>query len=123
MEIVGLKQKVDNDINKLIAKFVGIKPRKITEEMKYFINDYHRLIWGYKYDDDEVIKHYNYFNDKSILFYTHVLWNKVVRPNCGRCHKYKRDDNCILYCKRCDIIEFKEYQERCKNSGFGDGCD
>ena len=33
MEIVGLKNFVQDDINKLIAKFVGVKPRKITEEI------------------------------------------------------------------------------------------
>ena len=34
MEIIGLKQKVDDDINKLIAKFVGMKTHPITFTIK-----------------------------------------------------------------------------------------
>jgi hypothetical protein len=37
MEIVGLKQKVDNDINKLIAKFVGVKPHPFAKHIKQVI--------------------------------------------------------------------------------------
>ena len=40
MEIVGLKQKVDNDINKLIIKFVGMKTHPIAHTIKEsFQND------------------------------------------------------------------------------------
>ena len=34
MEIVGLKQKVDDYVNKLIAKFVGLKPHPIASTIK-----------------------------------------------------------------------------------------
>ena len=34
MEIVALKQKVDNDVNKLIAQFVGIKTHPIAFTIK-----------------------------------------------------------------------------------------
>ena len=40
MEIVGLKQKVDNDINNLILKFVGVEPRRFVKEMHLHIDDY-----------------------------------------------------------------------------------
>ena len=34
MEIVGLKQKVPDNINSLISKFVGVKPHPIAEMFK-----------------------------------------------------------------------------------------
>ena len=38
MEIVGLKQKVDNDVNKLICKFVGVKPHPLAKHIKQVID-------------------------------------------------------------------------------------
>ena len=38
MEIVALKHCVQDDVNKLIFKFLGIPKRKTAEELKTFIN-------------------------------------------------------------------------------------
>ena len=40
MEIVGLKQKVDDDINKLIAKFVGFPSRPTAKIINERIQEY-----------------------------------------------------------------------------------
>ena len=40
MEAVGLKHFVQDDINELITKFVGTKPRKFIEELKFHIHHY-----------------------------------------------------------------------------------
>ena len=37
MEIVGLKHKVDDDINKLIAKFVGLPVNPVADMIKHKI--------------------------------------------------------------------------------------
>ena len=62
MEIVGLKNCVQDDINKLIAKFVGVKPRIFLKELKFHIHHYQSHIHhhqsflrdlGAEYSDDE----------------------------------------------------------------------
>ena len=40
MEIVGLKKFVQDDINKLITKFVGVKPHPLTIELRYLISKF-----------------------------------------------------------------------------------
>ena len=45
MEIVGLKNFVQDDVNKLIAKFVGVKPPKFIEELKFYIRNYDDHLW------------------------------------------------------------------------------
>ena len=116
MEIVGLKHKVDDDINKLIAKFVGVKHREFIEQLEYLMTDYLRELYrSFKIDEDFVIEHHDEIG--YLLFHKRVLGNK----NCVRCFKNKRKR--FSYCEKCDILEFKEYQERCKSYGFGDGCD
>ena len=98
MEIVGLKQKVDDNINKLIAKFVGIKPRKFIEEIDYLIKDYQFVLWEFKVDKDYVIEHYNDIG--YMLFYKHV---SSYFKNCRRCHKMKRErGNNGVYCRKCE---------------------
>ena len=116
MEITGLKQKVDDDINKLIAKFVGVKHREFIEQLEYLMTDYLRELYrSFKIDEDYVIEHH--YEIGYLLFHKRVLGNK----NCVRCFKNKRKR--FSYCEKCDILEFNEYQERCKSYGFGDGCD
>ena len=62
MEIVGLKIFVQDDVNKLIAKFVGVKPPKFIEELKFYIRNYDDHLWeqrqllmdlGMEDDEDE----------------------------------------------------------------------
>jgi hypothetical protein len=72
MEIVGLKQKVDDDVNKLIFKFVGVKPQPLAELLKSVIREY-VLIFG---DEDE-------FDSSYFL---------VCRRRCHRCDEQLKDD-------------------------------
>jgi hypothetical protein len=47
-----------------------------------------------------------------------------IHRNCIRCFKLKRNRKYSeLYCRKCEDINWKEYIERCKSYGFGDGCD
>ena len=64
MEIVGLKQKVQDDINKLICKFVGVKPPKFMKELKFYIRNYDDHLWeqrqllmdlGMEGEEDDII--------------------------------------------------------------------
>ena len=99
MEIVGLKQKVNDDINKLIAKFVGVKPRKCCEETDFLKRAYQGCyLWSHKIDEDYTMKyneHYKQFHEQTLTRYV----------NCQRCHKNKRKRN--LYCYVCDRLEFQ----------------
>jgi hypothetical protein len=123
MEIVGLKQKVDNDINKLIAKFVGIQRRKFIKELTVLRRKYLFFLINEDFNEDEAIEYYyNHYNSNVMLFYTYTLRHEKM-CNCARCYKFKRSKDSILYCKKCDRIEFQEYQERCIKNGWGDGCD
>ena len=115
MEIVGLKQKVDDNINKLIAKFVGITPRKFVDTLNFIKLSYLKFLYReYKVDEDYVMKYDTHYQQ----FYEHYL---RLNANCYRCHKNKRQG--ALYCYACDRIQFQEYQERCIRNGWGDGCD
>jgi len=120
MEIVGLKQKVDTDINKLIAKFVGVKVRKFIEEIDNIMLDYLKYLYGFKVDEDYIIEHFDeqWYIRKNMLFRTRVL---LSCKNCVRCRKNKRKMN--LHCYTCDRVEFQEFEERCIKNGWGDGCD
>ena len=42
MEIVGLENFVQDDVNKIIAKFVGFKPHPVTKDLKRYITRYER---------------------------------------------------------------------------------
>ena len=44
MEITGLKQKVDDDINKLIAKFVGYPVHPTAKMIKPYINAHRKFL-------------------------------------------------------------------------------
>jgi hypothetical protein len=41
MEIVGLKNFVQDDVNKLIVKFVGVKPHPLAKLLKPLIEEYY----------------------------------------------------------------------------------
>ena len=85
MEIVGLKHKVDDDINKLIAKFVGVKHREFIEQLEYPMTGYLRELYrSFKIDEDFVIEHHDEIG--YLLFHKQVLGNK----DCVRCFKNKR---------------------------------
>ena len=123
MEIVGLKQKVDDDINKRIAKFVGITPRKFIKELNVLTRLYQFFLLSEDFNEDEAIEYYyNHNNSTILLFYSYTFQLKKMR-NCAKCYKFKRSKDSILYCKKCDRLEFQEFQERCIKNGFGDGCD
>ena len=40
MEIIGLKKCVPDDVNKIICKFVGVKPPKFMKELKFYIRQH-----------------------------------------------------------------------------------
>jgi hypothetical protein len=115
MEIVALKHVVNDDVNQLIAKFVGIKPHKFTEEIKKLMETYQKFLYGYKVDEDYVIEHSKHIG--HLLFHKRELRGK----NCVRCFKKKVQLNSMCY--KCDRIVFDEIHDRRKNYAFGDGCD
>ena len=64
MEIVGLTNFVQDDINKLIAKFVGVKPPKFMKELEFYISRYDDHLWeqrqllkdlGWESEEDDII--------------------------------------------------------------------
>lgn len=90
MEIVGLKQKVDNDVNKLIAKFVGF-PASATANI---INE---CIREYREDG----------NDWDFL--KHAYINYMIWEYCSDCH-HKMEYRSIMsnggHCPHCDIHRY-----------------
>ena len=114
MEIVGLKQKVDDDINKLISKFVGLPvhphARIMTSLIKNFQNQ-NKMYFRICSMDDYIECRTNRFT-RCLKRDSLVLWN------CSRCGKKKCKEG---YCRKCDAIQFQEFQERCRKYGFGDG--
>ena len=117
IQILGLKHAVPDNVNNLIFKFVGIKPRKFIEELDFLMLDYLvELCRRYGIDEDYVIEHSD--DIAYLLFHRWV----PLRGNCRNCFKNKRNKT-TLYCNKCDIIEFQEYQERCMKRRLGDGCD
>ena len=49
MEIVGLKNFVQDDVNKPIAKFVGFKPHPVAELLKPYFRTFYRVFY---FDDN-----------------------------------------------------------------------
>ena len=87
MEIVGLKQKVDNNINKLIAKFV------CCHQTAKLIN--------------ACIGEYNSFRDWDFLKYTYNT--KMHWTYCGNYHRKLRHEQvrrCGGRCPNCDIHRY-----------------
>jgi hypothetical protein len=54
MEIVGLKQKVDNDINKLIAKFVGLPVHPLAKALKIEICRIYKIKTFDKFENEKL---------------------------------------------------------------------
>ena len=64
MEIVGLKNCVLDDMNKLIAKIVGVKPPKFMKDLEFYIRRYDDHLWeqrqllkdlGWESEEDDII--------------------------------------------------------------------
>ena len=64
MEIVGLKNFVPDDVNKIICKFVGVKPPKFMKELKFYIRQHDHHLWeqrqllydlGFEGEQDDII--------------------------------------------------------------------
>ena len=82
MEIVGLKHFVQYDVNKLIAQFVGVKPRKFVKEIDFHIENYRKYLWDMKIDEDELNK-CDYDNNNYWLFHEHLLMKSKGEPEAG----------------------------------------
>ena len=80
MEIVGLKQKVDNDINKLIAKFVGIKPHPLA---KLLIN------FSYKYADVDYDCDDRFEGSDALDIINTIEWKRTPDKFCKLCYLKK----------------------------------
>ena len=102
MEIVALKQQVNDDNNKLINEFVGIKPiRYMNFEFIEEITLLKRVhescyLWAHKIDEYYAITH----SEDYMLFHEQTL---IRYLNCRRCQKNKRKID--SYCVACYRIE------------------
>ena len=81
MEIVALKQKVDDDINKLIAKFVGIKPHPAA---KLLIDFSYRYSKGDYYGDD-----YRFEGSDAVDIINTIEWKRTPQKFCNSCYLRK----------------------------------
>ena len=85
MEIVGLKQKVDDDINKLICKFVGVKPHPLTIEL------------------GTLISRFNFrFRDAGITFSKYMIDEILHCCSCNRLIKGKMLEIHNDLCEECE---------------------
>ena len=82
MEIVGLKDFVPDDVNKLIFKFVGLEPREFVKEIDFHIKNYRKYLWDMKLDEDELNKCDN-DNNNYWLFHEHILMKSKREPEAG----------------------------------------
>ena len=100
MEIVGLKNFVDDDVNKLIAKFVGFKPHPLTKMLKPIFNLYLKL----DYEDD--------FEPVKLLFFrTHCYDCSVTLSEDELKGNYGQEISYFKLCSECYECEY--FCERC----------
>ena len=116
MEVVGLEIFVQDDVNKLIARFVGVKPPKFMKELKYFIRDYQFFLLSRGATEDEAFEYHNRYEGETVVFHTHLLWHEEVmlRRNCYKCFKNKVRRS--IGCYKCEQEDLNSYE-------VDDGCD
>ena len=90
MEIVGLRNVVQDDINKLIFKFVGVKSRKFMKELKFYIRRHDDHLWeqrqllydlGFEAEGDDII------NDENSLTFSEMTLT-AIKNNEWDYHEY-----------------------------------
>ena len=93
--MVGLRN-VQDDVNKLIAKFVGVKPGEFVKEIDFHIENYRKYLWDMKIDEDELNK-CEYDNNNYWLFHEHIFMKSRREPEAGCwCTGIFIEDGCIL---------------------------
>ena len=97
MEIVGLKQKVDNDVNKLIFKFVGVKPHPlaelINESKGYWLKTWGTFHEAHNENDGFSFKNWLTYGAKQKLerMVNHVAKEiKIMRPINNRREEFSK---------------------------------
>ena len=112
MEIVGLKQKVDNDINKLIAKFVGLPVHPIAKALKIEVCRIYKIKTFDKFENEKLRKDFrqSIFNEIRHGFYC-----DGKRMSHKHCCYYSHDWESRLNPKLTGIIWTKPWKgtERC----------
>ena len=102
MEIVALKQKVDNNINRIIAKFVGFPPVQTSKIISQAINEYEYIYGDEGHPFIPFHQYYFDFYDVMPYYYPYCFscadcWPlcDCICPHCSREGKY-----CNGYCRR-----------------------
>jgi len=91
MEVVGLKQKVDNDINKLIAKFVGLPVHPTADMIKNKIVQLFELSYrifnrGNKGEFKHIFDFYSSSIDEYTFYYKFRYADRDMKHN-GMCRE------------------------------------
>ena len=88
MEILGLKTFVQDDVNKLIFKFVGLKPHPLTFELKDLVRFFE-----------------NWPGDEGDTF-AKFVFNEILHCcSCNRLLKGKRLQTHLGICEECEEWE------------------
>ena len=78
MEIVGLKIFVQDDINKLIAKFVGVKPPKFMKELEFYISHQNDHQWHHRHLLlDLGVRYEDIMNDEYLLTFAELTLTAI----------------------------------------------
>ena len=107
MEIVGLTQKIDDGINQLIFKFVGVKPHPFAKHIKQVI------------DRNEACSYYDYIGDDHFALTPIEIQLRWYAEHIKLFDKFEKFENCFLNQLRVKDIT-KEKQDFFKNKVFKD---